>query len=825
MAKCAYCSSRKGNRACPALLGRICSLCCGSHRQREIACPSDCTYLPARGARGELIDRIQTKLLDFALNKDPEAGTAAEIFLGPTRGMETWEQSALGAYVAHGHESSPGERAIDRFERLRGGALSEEERRVLDSFAAAFPGLFEVVDVVRDASLTLRDVLSGVEVQVEERLATHSLRHGARVLAWIMRLDGVTLLTGSLTPVPPAHEEVVEQSLRAAVEAEGAKDPAASSHILVRRALPAVHRALRMAIKEWAPPPVKSVEGFEVGSYTAVYEIVDPGKLRARLAALPGFTQVEPDQFVLLEQSPPKAPGGPEEGEARGDIYAVTSAGPRRVLGRLRLRTVRLTLEATTAEFLAFAKPRLEEALGGLIRHRHDTGESLVERFERDRAEGRVPEAPPDGAGGELELDLGPGGSLEDRHARLLALIERMSPEELAATGLHASGASGASATSDGPDADDGSGGPAEPATRGGRAGRGRGLPPLAHEALYALEPGLEVFVREEALKLRERPGWELRGVSRERLAERRDFMRFLEGHARHEVARGSSPADARRDAVHLAHELFVLLNFEIHRRKTFWVDEELAWALLATELDIQGECLKLPFPSCAFVLADRAALELGESLLSQDRDCPIRNRRLRLLTVYVTAGQGAEGGAQDLHLALFFDAGEGKWPYLIGRDLYVRPQDDLATILDSHAPEVTPAELDPIFLAPELLKLVHLTVNALLYATSAAPERLERPGGGRGGAGNLELVPPRRRGAGDEPYHLPGKIPISQLARFRDLEKTASGRTLMKRFMVRGHWHRAAATWKDQRLRWIEPYWKGPDIGVLIERQYRMKP
>ena len=32
---------------------------------------------------------------------------------------------------------------------------------------------------------------------------------------------------------------------------------------------------------------------------------------------------------------------------------------------------------------------------------------------------------------------------------------------------------------------------------------------------------------------------------------------------------------------------------------------------------------------------------------------------------------------------------------------------------------------------------------------------------------------------------------------------------------MVRGHWRRAAPGWKDQRVRWIGPYWKGPDIAA----------
>lgn len=45
MAKCVKCSQRKAKRFCPALGQSICSLCCGTHRQKEINCPSACPFL------------------------------------------------------------------------------------------------------------------------------------------------------------------------------------------------------------------------------------------------------------------------------------------------------------------------------------------------------------------------------------------------------------------------------------------------------------------------------------------------------------------------------------------------------------------------------------------------------------------------------------------------------------------------------------------------------------------------------------------------------------------------------------------------------------
>jgi hypothetical protein len=42
---------------------------------------------------------------------------------------------------------------------------------------------------------------------------------------------------------------------------------------------------------------------------------------------------------------------------------------------------------------------------------------------------------------------------------------------------------------------------------------------------------------------------------------------------------------------------------------------------------------------------------------------------------------------------------------------------------------------------------------------------------------------------------------------------------------MIRGHWRRAAPGWTDQRVGWINPFWKGPDMTAVAERAYRLKP
>jgi len=47
MARCPLCAERSAKRFCPAKGEEICSVCCGTHREVDIDCPSSCVHLKA----------------------------------------------------------------------------------------------------------------------------------------------------------------------------------------------------------------------------------------------------------------------------------------------------------------------------------------------------------------------------------------------------------------------------------------------------------------------------------------------------------------------------------------------------------------------------------------------------------------------------------------------------------------------------------------------------------------------------------------------------------------------------------------------------------
>jgi hypothetical protein len=68
MQKCPVCRERKPKRTCPALGQTICTVCCATKRQVEIACPQDCPYLSsARSHPPAVVQRRQERDLTFML--------------------------------------------------------------------------------------------------------------------------------------------------------------------------------------------------------------------------------------------------------------------------------------------------------------------------------------------------------------------------------------------------------------------------------------------------------------------------------------------------------------------------------------------------------------------------------------------------------------------------------------------------------------------------------------------------------------------------------------------------------------------------------------
>lgn len=197
--------------------------------------------------------------------------------------------------------------------------------------------------------------------------------------------------------------------------------------------------------------------------------------------------------------------------------------------------------------------------------------------------------------------------------------------------------------------------------------------PPLAHERLGELLEGAGELIAGVAEGLRKRPGFEDTStvIAPDELRDLLDVQRFVKEHAPSLVA-GEEAAWRRRE---LMPYIGPALNFALHRRKAFWVDEALTYMLAQTDAEIPGCDLRAPFASFALVFADRHVLSLGERLLSRRAGSPLAGLILRVLTAYVTEHRGDTG--RTLELCLAFDALGDDLPELVSHTLVL--EDDVS--------------------------------------------------------------------------------------------------------------------------------------------------
>jgi hypothetical protein len=190
---CPVCQHRKAKRACPALGRQICTVCCGTKRLVEIACPSDCGYLSAARVHPPAVVQRQHEL-DRAMLLPLLEGLSerqARLFL-------------MFAAVTSRHESAALQRLVDEDIGQAAGALAStletaakgivyEHRPTALVAARLMAELKAATDEVvknggsaleRDAAIALRRIEHAAKIMAAAKPDTNELQQLlARVLA------------------------------------------------------------------------------------------------------------------------------------------------------------------------------------------------------------------------------------------------------------------------------------------------------------------------------------------------------------------------------------------------------------------------------------------------------------------------------------------------------------------------------------------------------------------------------------------------------------------------------------------------------------------
>ena len=787
------------NEPCPCGSGKKLKKCCGDPRLAQ-------TY--TRSDRASALARLEEWIDRFASDEQDDASDELwGRFLGDAHELPlelaTLSEDVEDMWFAFDHVGDRGEPIIDAF--LAEAELGDGELAFLTALRQSSMRLYEVVDAVPGISLTLRDAIEGGQVTVTERLGSRSIGRHEYIAARVVPRGpsgGPEIETG-LLHIPRLVKDPVVAQLREHRARFLAEHRGASIDEFYKTLPPFFHEVWAGSFLDPYLPVPKTTDGEEMIQTTVQFEIVAGEALSRALDANP-------------------------ELDREGDVWTwsgMNREGKPIMLGKFERRGERLVLETLSVERAERGRAMLEAIAGAAVRH-HSTLHEDLQRAVKDRIRAQYLR----GEAGESEDadEAEHAGGLPPEIVEALVLghyamhyrawIDEPVPALDGATPRE--GARNPKLRERTIDLVHGLVGIYQQALRHGQPAYDpswmwaelglvdedavRHPPPLVYERVASTVAGSGDLVRAIAERIRCEPGFdEARTVlSPEAAASDLDIQRFVRGD-------GSAAAPYLR----------MMIDHEVHRRKTFWVDEALAYMLDQTEIDVGGHELRVPFPAFAVVFTDRHVLSLAERLLASRRDSPLAGHLLRVATVHVAEHRrgGEAGDGRVLEICFAFDALGADLPALVCHEIALADDAQVRAYLDTIAPlpaiDPPPPDTNPV------RGLLRTTINAILYATSAsvAPERRSPPPSRSG-------PQPKQVFTSDEVYYLPGTIDITQVRKLRELERAPEGRALLRRHMVRGHWRRAAKTWTDQRLRWIEPYWKGPDMAAIIEHAYRLK-
>ncbi len=689
--------------------------------------------------------------------------------------------------------------------------MSEGARAYLEQLGELSVALYEVADVEPGRSILLMNLSNHRGVRVAERTASRAVEPHALLAARVIEpgVSGEPELERGLLDVPRRlRERLVEHlsGLATDLRADGM-----SPREIARESAAVIHQAWLSSFEPQIPA-LHNTDGEKLVWQKLVFRILDRAQLLDALRSAEGVDQgPEDDVFTWVGDN------------ARGEVVS---------LARIKVAAKRLFVEVNSAQRANRARALIDDIASDVVEYRLSVQEDVEKKLQeqQDQAD-RQPTM-------SLESEAVEAALLEHHARHYRRWLDEEIPMLDGATPRQASRSKALRpkliealkdlehayyrALRDGTAAFD-------PFWMWHELGlddhpsapKARILPPpLAHESMGQLVSGFRSTVQAVTKSLKARPDFDDARVYPDvELAEHLAMQRFARDVARAAYRGGAPQTTAAADGDLAAFLAGCAINHELHNKRTFWVGPGLSAMFDQTDADVPGELLRLPFASFALVFTDRHFLGIAERMLSiEERDATVVGQQLKVATVYVREEPG-EKGLRTIRVTFAFDAVGAQWPYILSRVIPIYPARSVQEVVRAHLP---PARKDDLTLGSErLARLANIVSNAILY-TTCAEVRIDTLGGPTKGGKRRQKATSKH--TADKVFHLPGTIDIQNVQRLAAIARAPAGREIMHRFLVRGHWRRPNPNWKDQAMRWIEPYWKGPDMASVIERAYRLK-
>jgi hypothetical protein len=297
-----------------------------------------------------------------------------------------------------GHNLDDGRNIVDEYLKRRGWKESASNKAYMAALRSSVMSLYEVSDIVRDASFLARDLLRGGEaVRVSEQRATRSLKTWDRIAARVIRLGTKAEMAGGVLLFDYDTSETVLNALRRAGK-KARRNAGELSRQLSRQLVRDIDPALIAAAltdtevlrasaflftNVWlddlltrtlhpAPPRICNTDGDELTFTTVSYPLQPEATVDAVGSALTTISALEPKSQTFWNWIEPQ-PIARKRRPAKGETFVTTLGDGSLVLGTLELRNGRLVLEVNSQQRAARGRALIESVLGQLI------GEPLTE--------------------------------------------------------------------------------------------------------------------------------------------------------------------------------------------------------------------------------------------------------------------------------------------------------------------------------------------------------------------------------------------------------------------------------------------------------------
>jgi len=294
----------------------------------------------------------------------------------------------------HDYRLKNGLTIIEEYYQEKKAKLSKEEDSLLKYEMASYLSLYEVISITPEEGLRLKDLVTGEEMEVFEVKGTRFLTKWDVIFARVIRMGSVNKLSGLGKIIPRHEKEEILSSIQTSWENVNKETGKMEWHDFMKSNAHLVHRLIED--RKPIEPVFITEEHHRLLSSKAVFDVVDFDTVKDRLGREFDFVPVEEEKrdeirLAWLKRGRSKVWDMGEDVE-NGVILMSQMIGEKgelkwSSLGDVVLTPRRLELSCLSRERLDRGKVRLQELLGGNVKHRVDHYEDIAKKIKGEGLE------------------------------------------------------------------------------------------------------------------------------------------------------------------------------------------------------------------------------------------------------------------------------------------------------------------------------------------------------------------------------------------------------------------------------------------------------